>query len=122
MSNAAERLLGQTTEQIRNISKEIIFGQLRLVIATMEIEEINSNRDKFLKNVTHSVELELKKIGLNLINVNITDIKDESGYIEALGKEAAAHAINEARVSVAQKNRDGSVGEANAFQDQRVKD
>lgn len=121
MTNAAERLLGQSTDEIKAIARDIIFGQLRLVIATMDIEEINNNRDKFLGNVSHSVEAELKKIGLNLINVNITDIKDESGYIEALGKEAAAHAINEARVSVAQKNRDGSIGEANAHQDQRVK-
>jgi flotillin len=87
----------------------------------MDIEEINSNRDKFLANVSHNVEAELKKIGLKLINVNITDIKDESGYIEALGKEAAAHAINEARKTVAEKNRDGSIGEANAVQEQRIK-
>ena len=63
----------------------------------------------------------MKKIGLKLINVNVTDIKDESGYIEALGKEAAAKAINDARKSVAEKNRDGSIGEAQAHQDQRVK-
>ena len=44
----------------------------------------------------------MKKIGLKLINVNVTDIKDESGYIEALGKEAAAKAINEAKISVAE--------------------
>ncbi len=121
MNNAAERLLGMAQEVIKSTAKEIIFGQLRLVIATMDIEEINSNRDKFLANVSSNVEAELKKIGLKLINVNITDIKDESGYIEALGKEAAAHAINEARKSVAEKNRDGSIGEAIAVQDQRVK-
>jgi flotillin len=62
---------------------------LRLVIATMTIEEINSDRDKFWKYFKN-VDSELKKIGLKLINVNVTDIKDESGYIEALGKEAAA--------------------------------
>lgn len=122
MQNAAERLLSfRTTDQIKNVAREIIFGQLRLVIATMDIEEINSNRDKLNAAVFHNVEVELKKIGLKLINLNITDIRDESGYIEALGKEAAAHAINEARRSVAEKNRDGSIGEANAFQEQRVK-
>lgn len=122
MQNAAERLLSFTSkEQIKSVAREIIFGQLRLVIATMDIEEINSNRDKLNAAVFHNVEVELKKIGLKLINLNITDIKDESGYIEALGKEAAAHAINEARRSVAEKNRDGSIGEANAFQEQRVK-
>jgi flotillin len=120
MTNAAERLLGLKLEVIQDLAKDIIFGQLRLVIATMDIEEINSDRDKFLANVSNNVEAELKKIGLKLINVNVTDIKDESGYIEALGKEAAAKAINDAKKSVAEKDRDGSIGEANAKRDERV--
>ncbi|MBI9040959.1 MAG: flotillin family protein [Lutibacter sp.] len=121
MQNAAERLLGLTLESVKDLAQEIIFGQLRLVVASMDIEEINSDRDQFLSHITHSVEAELKKVGLKLINVNITDIHDESGYIEALGKEAAAKAINDAKISVAQKVRDGSIGEAEAHQDQRVR-
>ena len=66
------------------------------------------------------MEAELQKIGLKLINVNVTDIRDESAYIEALGKEAAAKAINDAKKSVAEKNRDGSIGEAIAKQDERI--
>lgn len=119
MQNAAERMLGLGQNEIQDLAQEIIFGQLRLVVASMDIEEINSDRDKFLTNISKSVESELKKVGLKLINVNITDIVDESGYIEALGKEAAAHAINAARKSVAEKTRDGSIGEANAVQDER---
>jgi len=119
MQNAAERLLGLGLKEVQELAKEIIFGQLRLVVASMDIEEINADRDKFLTNISQSVESELKKVGLKLINVNITDIVDESGYIEALGKEAAAHAINAARKSVAEKNRDGAIGEANALQDER---
>ncbi|MDF2699433.1 MAG: yqiK [Haloplasmataceae bacterium] len=121
MQNAAERLLALTHNDIKALAQDILFGQLRLVIATMDIEEINSDRDKFLSYVSKNVEQELKKIGLKLINVNVTDIKDESGYIEALGKEAAAKAINDARKTVAEKTRDGSIGEANAKQDERVK-
>lgn len=112
MNNAAERLLGLTAEQIQELSKDILFGQLRLVIATMTIEEINSDRDKFLENISKNVDTELKKIGLKLINVNVTDIKDESGYIAALGKEAAAKAINEAKVSVAEQEKIGETGKA----------
>lgn len=121
MTNAAERLLGLTREGIQELAKDIIFGQLRLVIATMDIEEINSDRDKFLDNVSQNVEAELKKIGLKLINVNITDIKDESGYIIALGQEAAAKAINDAKKSVAEQNRDGAIGEAEAKREERVR-
>lgn len=120
MNNAAERLLGKTSNDIREITKDIIFGQLRLVVAMMDIEEINADRDKFLSNVSSNVGAELKKIGLTLINVNVTDIQDESGYIEALGKEAAAKAINDAKTSVAEKNRDGSIGQAKALQDERI--
>lgn len=120
MQNAAERLLGLKLQQIQELAKDIIFGQLRLVIATMDIEEINTDRDKFLEAVSRNVEGELKKIGLRLINVNVTDISDESGYIVALGKEAAAKAINDAKISVAEEDRKGAIGEANARKDQRI--
>lgn len=120
MQNAAERLLGLKLNEIQELAKDIIFGQLRLVIATMDIEEINTDRDKFLLAVSKNVEIELKKIGLRLINVNVTDITDESGYIEALGKEAAAKAINDAKKNVAEKDRDGEIGQALAQKDQRI--
>lgn len=120
MQNAAERLLGLTLQNISDLAKDIIFGQLRLVIATMEIEEINTDRDKFLDAISRNVEGELKKIGLKLINVNVTDISDESGYIIALGKEAAAKAINDARISVAEEDKKGSIGQANAKMQERI--
>jgi len=121
MINAAERLLGLSIANIQDLAKDILFGQLRLVIATMDIEEINADRDKFLINVSQNVELELRKIGLKLINVNVTDIRDESGYIEALGKEAAAKAINEAKKSVAEQNRFGEIGKAEADRDKDIR-
>ena len=121
MTNAAERLLGLKIDDIRNIATDILFGQLRLVIATMDIEEINADRDKFLANVSTNVEAELRKIGLKLINVNVTDIRDESGYIEALGKEAAAKAINDAKKSVAEQNRFGEIGKAEADRDKDIR-
>jgi flotillin len=121
MTNAAERLLGLTTDNIQNIATDILFGQLRLVIATMDIEEINADRDKFLASVSANVEAELRKIGLKLINVNVTDIRDESGYIEALGKEAAAKAINDAKKSVAEQNRFGEIGKAEADRDKDIR-
>ena len=121
MTNAAERLLGLSVDSIQNIATDILFGQLRLVIATMDIEEINSDRDKFFANVSTNVEAELRKIGLKLINVNVTDIRDESGYIEALGKEAAAKAINDAKKSVAEQNRFGEIGKAEADRDKDIR-
>jgi len=121
MNNAAERLLGLKPTDIQEMARDILFGQLRLVIASMSIEELNSDRDKFQENIMKNVEIELKKIGLKLINVNVTDIKDESGYIEALGKEAAAKAINEAKVSVAEQDKIGEIGRAEALKETRIR-
>ncbi len=121
MTAASERLLGLSPAQIQELARDILFGQLRLVIATMSIEELNSDRDKFLESISTNVEVELKKIGLRLINVNVTDIKDESGYIEALGREAAAKAINEAKVRVAEQDKIGEIGKAEADRETRIR-
>ncbi len=120
MTNAAERLLGLSIADISGQAQDIILGQMRLVIATLAIEEINQDREKFLDLVNTNVNLELNKIGLDVINVNIRDITDESGYIEAIGKKAAAEAINIARVEVAQQEKDGAIGEATAFREKEV--
>ena len=93
MQNAAVRLLGLSTGDIRKQAEEIIFGQLRQVIASMGIEEINRDRHVFLEQIQRNLEPELSKIGLKLIIVNITDITDESGYIDAIGQKATITAL-----------------------------
>ena len=120
MKAAAERLLGMHKDSIRSLAHDIIMGQMRLVIANMDIEELNADRDKFVTSVYEHVGDELHKIGLSLINVNVTDIHDESGYIKALGQEAAAKAINDAKVKVAKEERTGAIGQAEADKERRT--
>lgn len=120
MQNAAIRLLGLGTEDIKQQAADIIFGQLRQVIASMRIEDINRDRDKFLESIQTSLEPELKKIGLVLINVNITDITDESGYIEAIGRKAAATAIQQAKIDVAEQEKKGQTGVAEAERERAI--
>ena len=114
MSSAAERLLELDLDQVEEMAKEIIFGQLRLTVATLTIEQINQDRDAFLDLIRTNVDAELNKVGLYLINVNIVDRTDESNYIESIGKKAASEAVERARVDVANAERDGAVGSAEA--------
>lgn len=120
MNNAAIRLLELSTDEIRKQAEEIIFGQLRQVVASMGIEDINRDRDAFLQHIQNSVEPELKKIGLVLINVNITDITDESGYIDAIGQKAASEAIQQARGDVADEEKKGAIRVADAERERAV--
>ncbi|MFC1936449.1 flotillin family protein [Chloroflexota bacterium] len=121
MSNAAERLLHLNQAAIEDMAKEIIFGQLRLTVASLTIEQINQDRESFLELVRQNVEPELNKIGLHLINVNITDITDESDYINSIGKKAASEAINKAKIDVAVQEKLGAIGEADAVREQEVR-
>ena len=120
MQNAAIRLLGLSSGEIKKQAEDIIFGQLRQVIASMQIEDINRDRDKFLEAVQNSLDPELRKIGLVLINVNITDITDESGYIEAIGQKAASQAIQKARGDVADNEKMGEIRVADAEREKAV--
>ena len=120
MHNAAIRLLGLENSQITRQAEDMIFGQLRQVIASMGIEEINRDRDKFLESILRSLEPELRKIGLVLINVNITDLTDESGYIEAIGRKAASTAIQQAGIDVAEQEKKGAIGVASAQRDRQI--
>jgi len=120
MQNAAIRLLKLRSQDIEAQARDIIFGQLRQVIASMRIEDINRDRDAFLESIQISLEPELRKIGLVLINVNITDITDDSGYIEAIGRKAAATAIQQAAVDVAVQEKKGNVGVAQQNREKEI--
>jgi flotillin len=121
MNNAAERLLNLQQKEIEEMAKEIIFGQLRLTVASLTIEQINQDRESFLEAIRKNVSPELNKIGLYLINVNITDITDESDYIGSIGKKASSEAINQAKIDVAEQEKLGAIGEAEANREREIR-
>ncbi|GHU23656.1 flotillin [Spirochaetia bacterium] len=120
MNQAAIRLLGLNQEMIESMATEIILGQLRLTVASLTIEQINQDRERFLEAIRKNIATELDKIGLCLINVNVTDITDESGYIESIGKKAALTAINQAKVDVAEQDKKGAIGQAESRKEQQI--
>jgi flotillin len=120
MNNAAVRVLNLDIKTLELMATEIIVGQLRLTVASLRIEEINQDRERFLESIKKNIEPELHKIGLTLLNVNITDITDESEYIESIGKKASATAVNQAKVDVAEQEKQGDIGKALAERDRRV--
>ena len=121
MGNAAERLLNLGLREIEEMAREIIFGQLRLTVASLTIEQTNQDRESFLESIRKNVEPELNKVGLYLINVNVTDITDESEYIESIGKKAASEAVNRARIDVADNEKMGAIGQSEADRERTIR-
>ncbi len=118
--NAATRLVGKSEEEIKGLAAETIVGTLRQVIAVMSIQEINSNRDDFRRRIEATLVPELTKLGLALLNVNIQDLRDESGYLDALGKKAGSEATQRALGDVAEAERTGAIRVAEAQRDMDV--
>lgn len=121
MQNAAERMLGLSIEDKQNLITDVVYGQMRLVIADMTIEELNSDRDKFLSKVKDNIDTELRKFGLYLMNINISDIRDAANYIVNLGKEAESKAQNEARANIEEQEKLGAIKIANQIRERETK-
>jgi len=120
MQNAAVRLLGLSQEDKVDQIKDVIWGQMRLVIAEMMVEELISDRDKFLGSCKDNITTELEKLGLTLININISEISDNANYIENLGKKAATEAKYNAEADMAEKIKVGEVRVATQAQEKAV--
>lgn len=103
---AVKRLLGMSDQELRELIKETIYGQVRMVIARMSVEELNGNRDKFSQEVEINVNNELKKYGLELKTINIQDIRDNAKIIDNLGEQAKAEADKIAQVNIATQKRE----------------
>ena len=107
MQNAAERMLGLTMDDKQNL--------------IMTIEELNSDRDKFLAKVKDNIDTELRKFGLYLMNINISDIRDAANYIVNLGKEAESKALNEAQANIEEQEKLGAIKIANQIKERETK-
>lgn len=92
MQNAASRFLTAKTSEISDQIKDILIGEVRSLMATMTIEEINADRIKFIGKAKENIETELNKVGFSIININNADILDDANYIKNLGQKAATKA------------------------------
>lgn len=118
--NAATRFLSAQPGEIDRQISEILIGETRAIMATMLIEEINADRNKFLTQVRESLEQELTKVGYELTNINISEITDDADYISNLGKKAATKAKANAEADIAEQTKQGNVKIANTKKEEEI--
>ena len=107
MQNAASRFLTARPDEISEQIRDILIGEMRSLMATMTIEEINADRVKFLGKAKENIEAELNKVGFCIININNADITDNANYIRNLGKKAATKAEAQALADIAEEKKKG---------------
>jgi flotillin len=118
LATAAEQLLDKTPEQIGQMSQKILIGHIRTACAKMEIEDINSDRQKLGKLIQEEAVPELEKLGLEMTVFTIEDIQDTVGYLRALGEKRTAEVKRDAQIGKAEAEREGAIKVAQAKRDQ----
>lgn len=121
MATAAEQFLSKTKQEIQRIALQTVEGHLRAILGTMTVEEVYSNRETFAQKVQEVAAGDLANMGLAVVSFTIRDIRDEHGYLEALGKPRIAQVRRDATLGEAYANRDAEIGKNQATADAIVK-
>jgi flotillin len=113
---SAEQFLGKTADQIKDIALQTVEGHLRAIIGTMTIEDIYKNRDQFASQVQEVAVGDLANMGLQIVSFTMKDVRDNHGYLEALGKPRTAEVKRDAIIAQAEADRDATIKSAQARQ------
>ncbi|SMO88717.1 flotillin family protein [Melghirimyces algeriensis] len=117
VATAAEQFMGKETEMIQDEAEEVLEGHLRAILGTMTVEEIYKNRDRFAQEVQAVAAKDLKKMGLQVVSFTIKDVRDNNGYLDALGRPRIAAVRRDADIAEANARRDTEIQTAKAKQE-----
>ncbi len=113
---AAEQFLSKTPSEIKSVAHETLEGHLRAIIGKMTVEELYRDRDKFAQNVQEESATDFAKMGLQIVSLTIKEIKDDQGYLDALGKPRTAQVKRDAIIGQAEADRDATIRSSEAHQ------
>ncbi|WP_372237358.1 SPFH domain-containing protein [Paenibacillus sp. FSL H7-0331] len=114
VATATEQFLGKSDEELRGEAQEVLEGHLRAILGSMTVEDIYKNRDIFAQKVQEVSAIDLRKMGLQIVSFTIKDLRDNNGYLDALGKPRIAAVKRDADIAQAQASRDARIQKANA--------
>jgi len=114
---AAEQFLSKSETEIRQVALQTLEGHLRAILGTLTVEEIYKDRDAFAQQVQEVAAGDLANMGLSIISFTIKDIRDEEGYLDALGKARTAEVKRDATIGEALAARDAKIRSAKAEQE-----
>eukprot|EP00127_Corallochytrium_limacisporum_P005688 Clim_evm67s210 gene=Clim_evmTU67s210 len=120
LRSAIQQFLGKTVEEIQRVALETLEGHQRAIMGTMTVEEIYQDRQKFATAVFQVASTDLSNMGITIVSYTIKDVKDEQGYLRALGAKRVAEVQRDARIGTAEAQRDAKIREAKANEQKMI--
>jgi len=109
---ACEQFLSKSDDEIQQVALETLEGHQRAIMGSMTVEEIYKDRKKFSKQVFEVASSDLVNMGITVVSYTLKDIRDEEGYLKALGMARTAEVKRDARIGEAEARRDAQIKEA----------
>jgi flotillin len=117
ITTASEQVLSKSQDEIRNVALQTLEGHLRAILGTLTVEEVYKDRDAFAAQVQDVAAGDLANMGLSIVSFTIKDIRDDQGYLDALGRKRTAEVKRDAQIGEAEAARDATIASAKARQE-----
>ena len=111
---AAKNFLNLNAQQITSQLTDSLQGNLREIIGTMSLRDVNTNRDQFSDEVMKKASVDMHKLGVDIISCNIQNVTDDNGIINDLGMDNISKIKKDASIAKAQAERDVAIAQASA--------
>jgi flotillin len=117
---AAQQFVGKPQREIAEVALQTLEGAQRAILGTMTVEGIYQDRESFAQSVGEVAGPHMANMGLEIVSFTIRDIRDDQGYLNALGRKRTAEVTRDAEIGEAEATRDAAIRRAEAQRDATV--
>ncbi|HIS84922.1 MAG TPA: flotillin family protein [Candidatus Faecivicinus avistercoris] len=117
LKRAAESLLGMKQQQLIAMVTQVLEGNMREIVGSVGLKEMVQDRQGVAKKITENVVPDMRKLGIEVVNFNIQNFKDNAGTIENMGIDNVEQIRKNAQIAKANAQRDIAIATAQAEQE-----
>ena len=116
LERAAQSLLGMKQVDLINLVTQVLEGNMREIVGSVGLKEMVQDRQGVAKKITENVVPDMEKLGIEVVNFNIQNFKDNAGTIENMGIDNVEQIRKNAQIAKANAQRDIAIATSEAQQ------
>lgn len=114
LKKAAESLLGMNQAELVSLVTQVLEGNMREIVGSVGLKEMVQDRQGVAKKITENVVPDMEKLGIEVVNFNIQNFKDNAGTIENMGIDNVEQIRKNAQIAKANAQRDIAIATSHA--------